>query len=242
MKAVDSSVTLDEGVAQIFTQYANALAEQGLLVTAAKYCRYVASVDIVWIFLSSRFCLSHVCSTTMISRGTSPDSKILRDRLYRSRESPACLAALGSAPEFPFTLTQVNKAPARSAATSQGNQRRQPQSYTNQQAASQNSSKPQGQTAYGTQQQVQPVRFDCYFIRGADDELLTHHDAFLLFIVRPLLTRLCPTDGSRYKIQLVARPITLIKPPDSRRGRCLSQLLLHRLRLRRCGLNQATRA
>jgi hypothetical protein len=39
MKAVDSSVILDESVAQIFTQYANALAEQGLLVTAAKYCR-----------------------------------------------------------------------------------------------------------------------------------------------------------------------------------------------------------
>lgn len=39
MKAVDSSVILDESVAKNFTEYANALAEQGLLVTAAKYCR-----------------------------------------------------------------------------------------------------------------------------------------------------------------------------------------------------------
>lgn len=39
MKAFDASVTLSEDVAAIFTQYANALAEQGLLVTAAKYCR-----------------------------------------------------------------------------------------------------------------------------------------------------------------------------------------------------------
>jgi len=39
MKAMDSSVALDEDVAEIFAQYANALAEQGLLVTAAKYCR-----------------------------------------------------------------------------------------------------------------------------------------------------------------------------------------------------------
>lgn len=39
MKAMDASVALNEDVAVIFTQYANALAEQGLLVTAAKYCR-----------------------------------------------------------------------------------------------------------------------------------------------------------------------------------------------------------
>jgi hypothetical protein len=39
MKAMDASVTMNEDVAAIFTQYASALAEQGLLVTAAKYCR-----------------------------------------------------------------------------------------------------------------------------------------------------------------------------------------------------------
>lgn len=38
-RAIDSSVAFSEDVAAIFTQYANSLAEQGLLVTAAKYCR-----------------------------------------------------------------------------------------------------------------------------------------------------------------------------------------------------------
>ena len=97
-------------------------------------------------------------------RGTSPESKILRDRLYRSRESPGCLAALGSAPEFPFSLVQVNKAPAGSAASSRASQRRQQQSYasqqqsySNQQAVSQGGVVSQNQAAYGTQQ-AQPVR------------------------------------------------------------------------------------
>lgn len=39
MKAIDSSVVLSEDVSLLFTKYANALAEQGLLVTSAKYCR-----------------------------------------------------------------------------------------------------------------------------------------------------------------------------------------------------------
>lgn len=124
MKAVDSSVILSEDVALIFTQYANALAEQGLLVTAAKYCR-----------------------------GSSLESKVLRDRLYRSRESPGCLAALGSAPEFPFSLVQVKKAPAGATAAQT---RQQPQSYTNQHQRSQHAAS-QSHSAYGTQQQAQSV-------------------------------------------------------------------------------------
>jgi hypothetical protein len=39
MKAVDSKVALDDDVAELFAQYANALSEQGLLVTAAKYAK-----------------------------------------------------------------------------------------------------------------------------------------------------------------------------------------------------------
>jgi protein transport protein SEC31 len=122
MKAVDSSVILSEDNALIFTQYANALAEQGLLVTAAKYCR-----------------------------GSSLESKILRDRLYRSRESPGCLSALGSAPEFPFSLVQVKTAPAGATAVQR---RQQPQSYTNQNQTLQHAAS-QSHSAYGTQQQAQ---------------------------------------------------------------------------------------
>ena len=65
-------------LSDFFTQYAQALAEQGLFATAAKYCR-----------------------------GSSVESKILRDRLYRSRDSQRCLAALGSPPEFPFSVQHV---------------------------------------------------------------------------------------------------------------------------------------
>lgn len=39
MKALDANVTLDVDVAELFSQYANALSEQGLLVTAAKYAK-----------------------------------------------------------------------------------------------------------------------------------------------------------------------------------------------------------
>jgi len=71
----------------LFFLYAEKLAEQGLLVAASKYCR-----------------------------GESTSSKILRDRLYRSRASPKCLAAMGGkAPEFPYSLTDVkqNQGPSR---------------------------------------------------------------------------------------------------------------------------------
>ena len=39
IKAADASVKLDEDVAELFSQYAGALSEQGLLVTAAKYAK-----------------------------------------------------------------------------------------------------------------------------------------------------------------------------------------------------------
>lgn len=86
MRAVGSQAQIPDDVAELFSQYAKALAEQGLLATAARYCK-----------------------------GVSEESKILRDRLYRSRDSQRCLAELGSAPEFPFALVTVNKSQQRSA-------------------------------------------------------------------------------------------------------------------------------
>ena len=153
-KAMDASATLDDDVSELFSQYANALAEQGLLVTAAKYARYVSSVFFRTVCSSGS--LPHTIHFSLL-RGASLDSKVLRDRLYRSRESPGCLAAMGSAPEFPFSLVQVNKAPAgTTSSSSRSSQRGQQQSYPQQQAASRNAAA--SQTAYGAQQQVQQVR------------------------------------------------------------------------------------
>lgn len=79
--AVGASAQLSEGDAEIFSKYAEKLAEQGLLVTAAKYCV-----------------------------GDSKASKVLRDKLYRSRASQECLAAMGGAPpEFPFTMADARQ-------------------------------------------------------------------------------------------------------------------------------------
>lgn len=65
----------------LFSLYAEKLVDQGLLVAAAKYCR-----------------------------GKSTSSKILQDRLYRSRASHKCLAAMGGkAPEFPFSQADVKQ-------------------------------------------------------------------------------------------------------------------------------------
>lgn len=81
LRAVGPSATLEAEDAELFSQYAAKLAEQGLFATAAKY-----------------------------SRGESQDGKVLRDRLYRSKASPSCLAAMGGvAPEFPFSMSDVNK-------------------------------------------------------------------------------------------------------------------------------------
>mmetsp|Transcript_26772 Transcript_26772/g.73660 ORF Transcript_26772/g.73660 Transcript_26772/m.73660 type:complete len:1029 (-) Transcript_26772:36-3122(-) len=81
LQAAGSSENLAPEDEHLFSLYAEKLAEQGLLVTAAKYCK-----------------------------GDSTSSKILRDRLYRSRASHKCLAAMGGvAPEFPFSLTDVKQ-------------------------------------------------------------------------------------------------------------------------------------
>eukprot|EP00536_Pseudo-nitzschia_multiseries_P003977 jgi/Psemu1/253120/estExt_Genewise1Plus.C_630102 len=90
LQASGSSENLAPEDEDLFSFYAEKLAEQGLLVTAAKYCR-----------------------------GDSPSSKILRDRLYRSRASHKCLAAMGGvAPEFPFSVADVKQNQRAATATS----------------------------------------------------------------------------------------------------------------------------
>jgi len=81
LQAAGSTESLAPEDAEIFLKYAEKLAEQGLLVTAAKYCK-----------------------------GDSTNSMILRDRLYRSRASHRCLAAMGGMPpEFPFVMEDVKQ-------------------------------------------------------------------------------------------------------------------------------------
>lgn len=81
LKALGPSAILGQEDAENFSIYATKLAEQGLLESAAKY-----------------------------SRSVSKESKELQDRLYRSKASQKCLAAMGGvAPAFPFTLADVKK-------------------------------------------------------------------------------------------------------------------------------------
>lgn len=96
LQAAGSSESLDAEFEEIFSIYAEKLAEQGLLVTAAKYCK-----------------------------GNSTSSKILRDRLYRSKASQKCLAAMGGiAPEFPFSLADVKQNQRAATSNSQAGQNR----------------------------------------------------------------------------------------------------------------------
>mmetsp|Transcript_1282 Transcript_1282/g.2093 ORF Transcript_1282/g.2093 Transcript_1282/m.2093 type:complete len:422 (-) Transcript_1282:88-1353(-) len=75
----------------------------------------------------------------------------LKDRLYRSRDSPSCLAAMGNVlPDFPFNMVVVNKAPAARP------QQQQQQNHGQQQPAY---GRQQQQPAYGQQQQQQQQNY-----------------------------------------------------------------------------------
>jgi protein transport protein SEC31 len=73
-----ASAALTPEVEEIYTIYSQVVAEQGLLVTAAKYCA-----------------------------GHSSEANVLRDRLYRSRASLRCFEVLQVAPEFPYEVTHI---------------------------------------------------------------------------------------------------------------------------------------
>ncbi|CAJ1954327.1 unnamed protein product [Cylindrotheca closterium] len=88
--------------AELFSKYSSKLAEQGLLVSAAKY-----------------------------STPDSYEGKVLRDRLYRSKASPSCLAAMGGvAPEFPFDMTNVKMSRAEPAKTTRNTRQMRTQAST----------------------------------------------------------------------------------------------------------------
>ena len=81
LSAVGPSVALTPEIETLYFKYSTALADQGLLVTATKYCY-----------------------------GVLEDNKVLRDRLYRSRASQQCFAALGGvAPEFPYVMVDIQQ-------------------------------------------------------------------------------------------------------------------------------------
>lgn len=75
-----AGTTLTADVEQLYTKYSQALAEQGLLVTAAKYCA-----------------------------GNDREAAVLRDRLYRSRASQRCVQVLNEVPEFPYDMAQIEE-------------------------------------------------------------------------------------------------------------------------------------
>jgi hypothetical protein len=71
----------------------------------------------------------------LFSSGDSQESKLLRDRLYRSKASPSCLAAMGNVPpEFPFDLSDVHSRAKRMAKNAQ--QRAQEKRQESQQSTS----------------------------------------------------------------------------------------------------------
>ena len=131
LQAVGTSAQLSTEDAAIFSKYAEKLAEQGLLVAAAKYCK---------------------------GDSQSMDSKILRDRLYRSRASQKCLAAMGgSPPEFPYVMQDVKqyRGPARNTTTNRGyNTQTSSGSATGYSQQQQYTQQPQ---AYAQQQQPAPA-------------------------------------------------------------------------------------
>lgn len=74
------SNTLSDEIEELFTRYAQALADNGLLVSGSKYVK-----------------------------GASYTAMVLRDRLYRSRASQQCYQVMGQPPEFPFQMVAVEQ-------------------------------------------------------------------------------------------------------------------------------------
>eukprot|EP00986_Skeletonema_menzelii_P016410 scaffold14541_cov137-Skeletonema_menzelii.AAC.2 len=81
MQALDGSVDLDDEVSNLFADYSKALANQGDLVSAAKYLK-----------------------------GNTKDTNELRDRIYRSRFGSFCPELMASPPDFPYNYVNVGVA------------------------------------------------------------------------------------------------------------------------------------
>eukprot|EP00985_Skeletonema_marinoi_P011641 scaffold5542_cov79-Skeletonema_marinoi.AAC.1 len=80
-QALDCSHDLDDEVSNLFADYSTALANQGDLVSAAKYLK-----------------------------GDTKDTKELRDRIYRSRFGSFCPDLMASPPDFPYNYVNVGVA------------------------------------------------------------------------------------------------------------------------------------
>ncbi|KAK1739842.1 protein transport protein SEC31-like protein [Skeletonema marinoi] len=80
-QALDCSHDLDDEVSNLFADYSKALANQGDLVSAAKYLK-----------------------------GDTKDTKELRDRIYRSRFGSFCPDLMASPPDFPYNYVNVGVA------------------------------------------------------------------------------------------------------------------------------------
>ena len=80
-QALDCSHDLDDDVSNLFADYSKALANQGDLVSAAKYLK-----------------------------GSTKDTKELRDRIYRSRFGSFCPDLMASPPDFPYNYVNVGVA------------------------------------------------------------------------------------------------------------------------------------
>jgi protein transport protein SEC31 len=85
----------------------------------------------------------------------SPASLILRDRLYRGRASPRCLAVMGGgAPDYPYTLVTINPSAGQTLA-SEEREREQAYQQQQQQAQYDQQQQQQAQQQYGQQQAQQ---------------------------------------------------------------------------------------
>lgn len=162
--------------------------------------------------------LAYACG---VNRGDSVSSKILRDRLYRSRSSQMCLKALGKAPEFPFTMTTVNKSQASATTASRQRQQQQQQSRYTQQATY---TQQQSNTTSVAQSSVSL----CYVVFHAFFFLPFPHVCLLLLRL-PSFRQ----DGWLYKIPLVETHITRIKVQERPHGKCRKQQLRPQPRLHR---------
>ena len=81
------------------------------------------------------------------------ESLILRDRLYRSKASPDCLAAMGGvAPDFPFSFVDIQK--SRGPTIDRAAQQAQAQAHAAQQAQAQAQAAQYAQSGYGVQQEA----------------------------------------------------------------------------------------
>lgn len=174
---------LEPDIAALFDQYAQILAEQGLLVTAAKYVK------------------------------SSPE---LKDRLYRSRESPQCLAAMGGRPpDFPFDMLNVNKAPA--GRPLQKRPAVQPSTQKTQPSSQNGSHKTLGQDNATTM----PVSYSLL-------KYMFDRQSLILFsILSRLLLRVMTSfrrAGLLYRTHLVEECTTQTRPADKLLGRGLKSL------------------